>query len=134
MAIDKITQYWIEHSDYDFVTAKAMLKASRYLYFSFMCQQAVEKLLKAIITLRLKVTPPRIHDLSKLAAIAKIDKVLNKQQSEFIAGLTPFCVITWYAGYKKKISELSNATLAKSTFKETKEFIKWLKETQIYKR
>jgi len=71
MAIDKITQYWIEHSDYDFVTAKAMLKASRYLYFSFMCQQAVEKLLKAIITLRLKVTPPRIHDLSKLAAMLK---------------------------------------------------------------
>lgn len=132
--IGKITQYWIGHSDYDFVTARAMLKERRYLYVSFMCQQSVEKLLKALVTLNVKIAPPRIHDLSKLAMIAKIDGDINKEQSDFLAELTPFCVVTRYAGYKKKLSQLMNITLSKSILKRTEGFLKWLKETQIYKR
>lgn len=82
--LDEITLYWIEHSDYDFETAKAMLKEKRYLYVAFMCQQAVEKLIKAIITLKIKIVPPRIHDLTKLAAISKIDSNLNDEQQNFL--------------------------------------------------
>jgi HEPN domain-containing protein len=130
--LDKITQYWIEHSNYDFVTARAMLKARRYLYVSFMCQQSVEKLLKAVIVLKIKIAPPGTHDLSKLAIIAKIS--LNNEQSEFLAELTPFCIIARYAGYKKKLSELMNVKLAKAYFKRTEELLKWLKETEIYVR
>lgn len=33
---DKVT-YWVEMSDYDFDTAKAMLETKRYLYVAFMC-------------------------------------------------------------------------------------------------
>lgn len=87
--IDKITKYWITHADYDLETAEAMYKSRRYLYVTFMCQQAVEKLIKAIITLRIGVVPPRTHDLSKLATVAKIDKDLNKEQNNFLAELTP---------------------------------------------
>ena len=43
---DKVT-YWIEMSDYDFDTAKAMLETKRYLYVAFMCHQTIEKMLKA---------------------------------------------------------------------------------------
>ncbi len=43
---DKVI-YWVEMSDYDFDTAKAMLDTKRYLYVAFMCHQVVEKLLKA---------------------------------------------------------------------------------------
>jgi len=32
---DKITKYWIEHSDYDLKTAEAMYKSRRYLYVTF---------------------------------------------------------------------------------------------------
>lgn len=132
--LDKITRYWIEHSNYDFETAKAMLRERRYLYVTFMCQQSVEKLIKAIITLKVKIVPPWIHDLSKLAAIAKIDKDLSKEQEEFLAEVTPFCIITRYAGYKKKLSELTNAKMAKSVLKGTEEFLKWLKEMEIYEK
>ncbi len=37
---DKVT-YWVEMSDYDFDTAKAMLDTKRYLYVAFMCHQVV---------------------------------------------------------------------------------------------
>lgn len=132
--IDKISRYWIEHSDYDFVTAEAMLKTKRYLYVCFMCQQAVEKLLKAVITFKVKIVPPRTHDLSKLSVIAEINNDLAERQREFLVMLTPFCILARYAGYKKKLSELSNARLAKTTLKETRVFLEWLKETEIQAR
>ena len=37
---DKI-EYWLEMCEYDFETAKAMLKSKRYLYVGFMCNQAI---------------------------------------------------------------------------------------------
>ena len=39
--------YWLELSDYDIITAKAMLETQRLLYVGFMCHQAIEKILKA---------------------------------------------------------------------------------------
>ena len=132
--LDKISQYWIDHSNYDFETAKAMLKARRYLYVSFMCQQSVEKLLKAVITFHMKMPPPRIHDLSKLSVVGGIDNDLSVEQKDFLAELTPFCIVTRYTGYKKKLSELTNRKLAESILKKTEEFIIWLKQKEIYKK
>ena len=43
---DKIN-YWIELADYDLKTAKVMYKSKRYLYLWFMCNQVIEKILKA---------------------------------------------------------------------------------------
>ncbi len=40
-------------------TARALLKSRRYLYVLFMCQQALEKLLKAHVTARTGEFPPR---------------------------------------------------------------------------
>jgi HEPN domain-containing protein len=45
--INKIT-YWIDLSDYDLETAKAMLQSKRFLYVGFMCHQTVEKAFKAL--------------------------------------------------------------------------------------
>lgn len=41
-------EYWLDIADYDLETAKSMLTSGRYLYVVFMCQQAIEKLLKAL--------------------------------------------------------------------------------------
>jgi HEPN domain-containing protein len=43
--MDKYVSHWLERSNYDLETAKAMLGAKRYLYVAYMCQQAIEKLL-----------------------------------------------------------------------------------------
>ena len=40
--VDKVA-YWIELSDYDLETAKAMLDTKRFLYVGFMCHQVIEK-------------------------------------------------------------------------------------------
>lgn len=46
--MEEITRKWLLRADYDLLTARAMWNSRRYLYVAFMCQQALEKLLKAI--------------------------------------------------------------------------------------
>ena len=40
-------KYWVDIAEYDFETAKVMLKGGRRLYVAFMCHQVIEKTLKA---------------------------------------------------------------------------------------
>ena len=44
--MDNKVKYWIDISDYDFETAKAMLDSKRFLYVGFMCHQTIEKIFK----------------------------------------------------------------------------------------
>lgn len=64
---------WVDTSRYDLETARALLKSRRYLYVLFMCQQALEKLLKAHVVARTGELPPRIHNLPRLAEVAGLD-------------------------------------------------------------
>lgn len=124
--MDKITLYWVKHSEYDLETARAMLRAGRYLYVTFMCQQSIEKILKAIITTVSDTTPPRTHDLVQLVKLAKIYDLMSREQLEFCAKLTPFCIETRYAEEREKLSRLANKKLAEKYLKKTEEMYKWL--------
>ena len=50
--------YWLELSDYDIITAQAMLETQRLLYVGFMCHQAIEKILKAFCSEKTNEQPP----------------------------------------------------------------------------
>ena len=62
---DKI-EYWVEMAEYDLETAKAMLKSKRYLYVGFMCNQVIEKILKAYYVKEKSKQPPYTHKLIRL--------------------------------------------------------------------
>ena len=76
--MDKIVAHRVERAEYDLGTAKAMLDTARHLYVAYMCQQAVEKLLKAIIAQQNKENLP-IHNLNRLAEIARVRDHLNTE-------------------------------------------------------
>ena len=78
---DKVL-YWLEIADYDLETAQVMLDAERYLYVGFMCHQAIEKALKAVIS-GVDRTPPYIHNLSKLAELSGLYEKLSDKQKDF---------------------------------------------------
>ena len=65
---DKMIDNWLSLAQYDLATAEAMLHAQRYLYVGFMCQQAVEKILKASYVKHHGSTPPYTHNLLRLVA------------------------------------------------------------------
>jgi hypothetical protein len=45
--------YWEDIAEYDLKTAEAMYQSGRYLYVVFMCQQAIEKLVKGLYVFKL---------------------------------------------------------------------------------
>jgi HEPN domain-containing protein len=67
-------------------TADAMFKAGRYLYVLFCCLQAVEKTLKAMIVKKTGKLPPRIHNLPRLAEVARIES--SPEQVQFLGQLS----------------------------------------------
>jgi len=123
--MDRIVAHWIERSEYDLDTAKVMLDTSRYLYVAYMCQQAIEKILKALIAQLGKENFP-IHNLSRLAEISLISNELTSDQFNFLAELTPYHIEARYGDYKESLSEIINKEKAEQVYKKTREIYEWI--------
>lgn len=54
--------YWEDIAEYDLKTTEAMYQSGRYLYVVFMCQQALEKLVKGLYIFKLNEEPPRTRE------------------------------------------------------------------------
>lgn len=116
---------WMDRVEYDFETARAMYKAGRYLYVVFMCQQAIEKTLKAILAFQGKEIKP-IHFLPKLAELAGILPEFNEETLTLIGNLSGYYL---NARYKETIEALSKAIgkkEAKEYLTKTESLITWL--------
>jgi HEPN domain-containing protein len=123
--MDKYVSHWLERSRYDLDTAKAMLDAGRYLYVAYMGQQAIEKLLKAIIAQLGKENLP-IHSLNRLAERAELRAGLTDEQVDLLAELTAYNIEARYGDYKESLSEVIDAEKAKILYDRTRELFGWL--------
>ncbi|MBI5300454.1 MAG: HEPN domain-containing protein [Deltaproteobacteria bacterium] len=121
-----VTKQWVERADYDLETAKFLFKGGRYLYVAFMCQQCIEKTLKAYITSKEK-SPPLIHNLLRLAEESDLMRSMTDGQRLLLADLNPFYIKTRYGEYKDELSKICTAVSAKDMLAKTQEFVKWLK-------
>jgi len=116
---------WLERVEYDIQTAGAMFDTGRYIYAIFMCQQAIEKSLKAVIAHTEGEILP-IHNLRRLFEISGLINQLNEEKLKKIDFLTQYYI---NARYKEDIAELSRGitqefTSSMITF--TKEMIRWI--------
>jgi len=123
--MDRIVNHWIERAEYDLETAKAMLDSARYLYVAYTCQQAIEKIFKAIIAQQNKENLP-IHNLNRLAELAEVKNSLTSDQFDFLAELTPYCIEARYGDYKENLSEIIDREKANEIYNETKRIFTWL--------
>ncbi|MDP3297366.1 MAG: HEPN domain-containing protein [Thermodesulfovibrionia bacterium] len=123
--MEKDVKYWVDLSKYDIKTSDAMFKSRRYLYVLFTCQQAVEKILKALVTKYTRQFPPKTHDLLKLIELSKID--IDEIQKEFLSKLSFYYIETRYPQEIAKILKDINGKMALEYLKNTKALIKWLK-------
>ncbi len=65
-------QHWFKQVDGDLKTAQVLFQARRYQYAVFFCHLALEKFLKGCVAERTGATPPRSHDLVRLAELANL--------------------------------------------------------------
>lgn len=122
-----VTQKWIERATYDLQTARGMIVIRKYLYAAFMCQQALEKLLKGLLSSQDKQPYP-IHNLLKLATDAGVLEECEKYAPRLLADLNPYCVKARYGDYKHKLSELCDRKTAISLVERTEGMFKWLQK------
>lgn len=125
--MDSLTQQWLERADYDLETAVSMLKSGRYLYVAFMCQQTMEKLLKAYMTSQGKM-PPFVHNLPRLAEEASLLEGMSEDFQQLLADLNPYYIKARYGEYKDSLAKVCKAEQAKNFMSRTKEFFQWLRQ------
>lgn len=126
MSPDKKINYWIENAEYDIQTAEIMQKNARYLYTVFMCQQAIEKIIKAFHIKRYNKEAPRSHNLSYLISLVSIE--ISEENMDLLAELSTYYIEGRYPTYKQKISELLNREKSSGILNKSKKLFKCIKE------
>jgi len=125
MIDQKIIQMWLDRVVYDMDTAKAMLQTGRWIYSIFMCQQSLEKCLKALIAYQDKEIVP-IHNLRRLAEIASIIHEFDESTLVKLDFLSNYYI---NARYKEDLNQLSkgiNETLVQDFIQFSEGTIAWL--------
>jgi len=116
-------QQWRDQANADLESARFNQKGERWYLVVFLCQQAVEKALKAYYLQEHKTGPGNMHSLIFLAKETKIPEKFFR----FLRELTPQFVNTRYpdAAYGTP-AELYDKSIAGETLKKTEEVMRWL--------
>jgi HEPN domain-containing protein len=128
--MNESVQYWLDIADYDVETAKVMLNGGRYLYVGFMCHQAIEKALKAVIARDCAdgEIPPKIHHLLKLADRAGLFNKMSPEQQSFLKELNPLNIEARYPEYKEQIASGLSKDICVEMLAGAEEMLCWIKE------
>lgn len=95
----EIYKKWFERVKYDIDTAEAMYSTGRYIYAIFMCQQSIEKSLKALLVFKgIEIIP--VHNLRRLAEASGVINELDKSDLKKIDFLSQYYL---NARYKEDI-------------------------------
>ena len=121
-------EFWLEYAERDFDAAEVMFDTGRWFYAVFMCQQAVEKLVKGLYTLYVDDNVPRIHNIKTLMERFE-DKLIIPVPDRYYALfklLSAYYVSNRYPDFISKVGEQINKDEATGIFNETKEVFAWL--------
>ena len=117
------TERWAELAEEDRSIATAALEASFFRPCIFHCQQALEKLLKAIwIERATEGLPRRTHDLVSLCK--ELDLGLSEEWLEFLRRLSEQYIPTRYGDAPVEYSRES----AENYHERTREIFSWLRQ------
>jgi HEPN domain-containing protein len=121
-------EYWLDIAEYDLGTAEAMLNGGRWLYVLFMCQQAIEKLVKGLYILYVDDNVPRTHNIRALVEAIESKRPLGVPQDKYtyFDSLTQYYLNNRYPEYISKLSSLVKESEANSMLSKTKEVFAWL--------
>jgi len=117
--------YWVDSANYDLKSAEFMQNSCRYIYTAFLCQQAIEKYLKALHIRKHSKEAPRTHNLVYLTGLLELE--VTDDRLQLLTDLTSYYIEGRYPTYKQKGSKILNKKKAENILSETKRAIKWLK-------
>lgn len=121
------TKTWLELAQNDLRFAESILKNNNRPYYAVhFCHQAIEKILKAIITEKSEELPPRTHNLQIL--YQKTGLILPADMEKFLYKLSPQYLATKYPEDITKLYKAYNPAYGIKTLHQSKELFKWLEQ------
>ena len=122
-------EYWLAHAQYDLKAANAMLTASMWVYAVFMCQQAVEKLVKGIYGFYINAdNVPRVHNISRLVREFEnqLQEPVRDEYYSIFDTLSSYYLNNRYPDYKVDLTDVITERAARELFEQTEEVFAWL--------
>jgi HEPN domain-containing protein len=126
MTIDEHIEYWVKNSLIDLKSSSNMLTAGIFDWCLFVGHLALEKMLKAHwVKANQQSIPPKIHNLMKLAELAKIE--LTENQIEFFRIVNQFHLEARYQDYKDEFRTIATKKFETENLQKINEVFEWLK-------
>jgi HEPN domain-containing protein len=121
------TKTWLELATNDLMLAKEILNRKSKVYYSaHFCHQAIEKLLKAIISEHTEEIPLPTHNFKILLKQAKLNNI-PEDKKKFIFSLMPHYIGTKYPEDITKLYKKYTKAFVQRLYKNTEEIFQWLK-------
>lgn len=126
--MDDRVKYWMELSNYDLETARAMFTTGRWLYVGFMCHQTIEKIFKAYWCTKSKQTTPMSHNLINIAQSCGLNSILDEEQKMFISEIMPLNIEARYPSYKETLLRSLSKEKCEELLEKTNKLQQWTKD------
>jgi len=125
--MEKKTKTWLELAMNDLALAKELLhRKSKVYYTAHFCHQAIEKLLKAIISERTNKIPLPTHNFKILLDQAGL-KDIPEEKKRFIFSLMPHYIGTKYPEDVAKLYKQYTKIFVQRLYRQTEGVFRWLK-------
>lgn len=115
--------YWQKTAEHDYETMKVLVKAKRYADGLFFGHIVLEKILKAYVVGVIKEHAPKIHDLARLAELAKLE--LTNEEIKLLNRVNEFNLSSRYPDFKLDFYKLATKEYSQKYLKDiTKLYLK----------
>jgi HEPN domain-containing protein len=119
--IDKQVEYWLNGAAEDWQVAQELVNRGRVRHGLFFAQLTLEKTLKAYVCRQTQDLAPRIHNLVRLAELAKL--LLEQSQFDLLAEMNAFNIEGRYPDLQLPMPSLEEA---QDYLKRAGEVYQWL--------
>jgi len=122
-------KHWLEHAQYDMKAAEAMLNSRMWLYAVFMCQQAIEKLVKGLYGIFVDAdNVPRVHNIKRLVKEFedKLQEPVKEEYYDLFVTLSGYYLNNRYPDFKTNLAATISENKARELYAQAKEAFAWL--------
>lgn len=116
--------YWINSASHDLDVSETLFENGKYDWCLFIAHLVLEKMLKAFYVKNIGELPPRVHDLVRMANMAKIE--FDEDTLEFMDAVNTFNISTRYPDEKLTFYKMCTREFTEEHFQRIKEIYKCL--------
>ena len=121
----EMTEYWIKAAEFDFPVMEKLFHSGDYVWSLYISHLLLEKIVKAYFVSVLGTTPPKTHNLVKLAEMSGLTTDVNKLN--LLDEINEFNIEARYPDTKFDLYKKCNKDFSESYLTKIKELYKWIK-------